>query len=161
MADGSCRGKKDRILSRETALESVLEKWLKGVRPVEVVLKELSAEEMDYDKDPEFAFRFIRAQIAQDLHHILEERGIKPAELARQMGVDRQWINSILNESGNLTIKSVARVACALGCTAEFRIVGADERLAVLPLRRESARVAAMDFEARTKRLAARKAAGS
>jgi len=159
MENGAHAVGKDPVLSRETALESILEKWIKGVRPTEEVLKDLEAAKTDYDRDPEFVFRFIRAQIAQDVHRILEERGIKPAELARQMGVARQWVNNILNESGNLTIKSVARVACVLGCTAGFRIAGPDEHLAVLPLRREPARIAPVDFETRTKGSSARKAA--
>jgi transcriptional regulator with XRE-family HTH domain len=137
---------KDRAVSKEAASNTVLENWLQGVRPYEEVLKELEATKTDYDKDPEFVFRFIRAQIAQDVHRILEERGIKPAELARQMGVDRQWVNNILNESGNLTIKSVARVTCALGCAIGFRIAESGEHIAVLPFHKELAQVSGVEY---------------
>jgi len=55
------------------------------------------------------------------LHNLMEEKGVSRAELAKAMGVSRARVTQILSdECRNLTVRSLARAAYALGEGVQF-----------------------------------------
>lgn len=72
----------------------------------------------------------------------LERQGITLAELARRMGIKQPTLCGMLRGSSNMTLKTMARMALALGCTLKApRLVLVEE--AAPPSR--SARVVRLD----------------
>ena len=75
------------------------------------------------DKDPKFVAVFARAQIAQDVFRVLDEKGISRLSLAVSSSVAKRDIDAILNEKHTPTIEQLAKVACAVGRKLEVRIL--------------------------------------
>lgn len=53
----------------------------------------------------------------------LHASGFSKADLAKMLGVTPQYIRSALDGRRNLTIRSLARIADALGCDVRVRLV--------------------------------------
>ena len=45
----------------------------------------------------------------------MEKNGWSPSELARRMGVSRQHVSIFLNKNGGITLKTIDKIADALG----------------------------------------------
>lgn len=58
-----------------------------------------------------------RRKIASTLSGALTRSGLTQAELARRLRVSQPRVSQILSGDKNLTVKSLARLARALGCT--------------------------------------------
>ena len=52
----------------------------------------------------------------------MEEKKISKLELAHKLGKSKQYISRILKEKTNLTIDSIAHIACALDSTFQIDI---------------------------------------
>jgi len=50
------------------------------------------------------------------------ERGVSQAEVARRTGIQRSALSLIFSGQRNLTLRTIYRIANALGCTIEVRI---------------------------------------
>jgi transcriptional regulator with XRE-family HTH domain len=61
------------------------------------------------------------ANATELLSRLLEERGMSKAELARALGTSRANVTSLLNGSRNMTVRTMAAVAAALGVRITFR----------------------------------------
>lgn len=86
-----------------------------------------------FERDPEYVTEFLKSQFASDIYHAMEEKKLKPAALARLMGVERQYVTRVLNEKVNFTFETLAKFACALDMRVAARLFQHDERVAILP----------------------------
>lgn len=99
----------------------------------------------ELDRDPEFQKRVDAAlnqmRIEQDLVELREARQVSQGELAKRIGVSQPVIARL--ESGrikNLTLRTLARYAAALGGQVRIEIVKPTKRQRVVPLRAVRAR---------------------
>ena len=70
-------------------------------------------------RESELAFDDIAYVFSQQLHALMEEQGLKQAELAKKVGVTEARISKILSGSANLTLKSIAELLVALDARIE------------------------------------------
>ncbi len=54
---------------------------------------------------------------------LMEERKVKKAELARRLGKSRAYVTQMLSGSANLTVRTLAEVAYALGVEVKLEAV--------------------------------------
>lgn len=63
----------------------------------------------------DFKLEGLILDITEDVCKAMEEKGIDRAELADKLGVSRAFISKLLNGTPNLTIKTLMKIADALG----------------------------------------------
>ena len=73
--------------------------------------------------DPEFLSEQLILKLNEEICRVMEEQGISRAELARRLGVQRQFITKLLNGMPNLTLITLVKIATALGVQVEFKVV--------------------------------------
>lgn len=66
--------------------------------------------------DPEFLSEALVLQVNGAIRRRMRELGITQADLAQKLGVSQPYVSKLLNYNGNLTIRSLAALAHALGC---------------------------------------------
>ena len=72
--------------------------------------------------------------IAERLLDTMEVRGINRSELARRLKVDPAYVTKLLRGYANLSLKSLAKVAYAMGLKWKCVMVPADAQIGVLSL---------------------------
>ena len=81
-------------------------------------------------EDAEFrrllAVEALAAGAAELIARLMAEQAVSRAELARRLGKSRAWVTQLLSGKGNLTVKTLAEAAFALG--AELRMEGRSMR---------------------------------
>ena len=60
---------------------------------------------------------------AESICRAMDEQGITRLELARRMGVSRQYVTSFLNAPTNTTLETIIRFARAVGLEMDLRLV--------------------------------------
>lgn len=65
----------------------------------------------------------LRASAAAALASALRQRGLTQRQLAARLGVSEARVSQLLSASGNLTVRTLARVAGALGCKVQVCLV--------------------------------------
>lgn len=84
-----------------------------------------------FENDPDYILHGLLYGIAEDIYVAMEEQGLSQADLAERIGAKRQFVNRFLNTPHNTTLRTVVRLATALGLefTYEFkpREVSGDE----------------------------------
>ncbi len=68
------------------------------------------------------AQEYLIASIAQRVWEVMERKGISRAQLAEALGKSRPFISQVLSGSKNLTLRTVADLADALGCEVEVNL---------------------------------------
>lgn len=102
----------------------------------------LEARIKKYEKDPDFVAEGLAIAIIENALYTMECQGVSRADLAATMGIPKSQVSRIFNAPPNLTLRSIARIALALG-------VQPQELLDVDALaRRAAARIAAEEAEA-------------
>ena len=74
----------------------------------------------DLDDDWEYHLEGLKLDIAIAVTKYMDEQGISSAELARRMGVPPPVITRIRRHTGNVTLKTLAKLAVALGTEASI-----------------------------------------
>ena len=84
--------------------------------PLDEVLTDLKIKPLDLDRDPEFVAGYLKTQFAGLIADAMKTSRISQGELARRMGVSRQYVHKILaeDESVNFTLETIAAILCAL-----------------------------------------------
>lgn len=59
----------------------------------------------------------------------MNEKDISKSKLAEMLGKSRQYVGRILNETANLTVDSIAKIACVLNKSVQVRLYDHDEVL--------------------------------
>jgi transcriptional regulator with XRE-family HTH domain len=70
-----------------------------------------------------YAIEGLVTEAGEFVARLMQEQGVTRAELARRLGKSRAYIMQMLNGSANLTVRTLAEVAYALG--AEVRLEAA------------------------------------
>jgi transcriptional regulator with XRE-family HTH domain len=60
--------------------------------------------------------------IAEDIYAAMEEQGLSQADLAERIGAKRQFVNRFLNTPHNTTLRTVVRLATALGLKFAYEL---------------------------------------
>jgi transcriptional regulator with XRE-family HTH domain len=81
-----------------------------------------SLADADLMRDPEFVLGSLKLAIVGQIREAMERQGVSPADLARLLGDSRQRVSAVLGERGNLTLRTIARYAAALGEPVSLRI---------------------------------------
>ncbi|MBM3332648.1 hypothetical protein FJY68_12520 [candidate division WOR-3 bacterium] len=89
--------------------------------------KELRERLSRLQKDPPFVAQGLKVTFAEDLTRLLEVRGLKEAELARKLGANLGFVNSVLDTENKLTVETMARIALALDARITLRMLPREE----------------------------------
>lgn len=73
-------------------------------------------------KDPAYQAERLALAVTEEISRRMQEEGVTKAELARRLGVSKARITHLLNGSPNLTLRTIASVAVALGSEVDLRI---------------------------------------
>ena len=102
----------------------------------------LEARIKKYEKDPDFVAEGLAIAIIENALYTMQSQGVSRSDLAATMGIPKSQVSRLFNAPPNLTLRSIARIALALG-------VPPQELLDVAaPARRAAARIAAEEAEA-------------
>ena len=101
---------------------------------------------MRLERDPEFVADFLKMQFVEDIYHAMADKKLKPAALAKLMGVERQYVTRVLNEKANFTFETLAKIACALDMHVAARLYARGEYLAIRPVLKNPQLFAYPDF---------------
>ncbi len=78
-------------------------------------------------ESPEFrklyAIEGLVTEAGEFIARLLQEKGVTKAELARRLGKSRAYITQMLSGSANLTVRTLAEVAYALGVEVKLEAV--------------------------------------
>ncbi|MDO8690313.1 MAG: helix-turn-helix transcriptional regulator [Dehalococcoidia bacterium] len=75
-----------------------------------------------YERDPDYVAEGLAIQIIEDVIRSMQRKGISRSDLASIMGVARAYITRMFNAPPNLTLRSIAQLALALGLNPEVRL---------------------------------------
>ncbi len=64
----------------------------------------------------------VRVSILSQVNQLMAESGVSQVELANRLGVSRQRVCQILADKNNFTVRSLVRLAGALGCRVEVSL---------------------------------------
>jgi transcriptional regulator with XRE-family HTH domain len=67
------------------------------------------------------------SDFARELHGLMKRRGVTNAELARRIGVERQYVTKLLG-GANVTLHTMVKLAMALDAVVRVRLEGKEER---------------------------------
>ena len=71
---------------------------------------------------PEFETELLIAQATDEIARVLHEQGLTRADLAERLGTTRALVTHVLSGSRNMTLRTVASFACALGQRCAVRL---------------------------------------
>ena len=80
----------------------------------------------EYSQDADYLAEAMALRFAEDAARLMQSQGISRAKLAGQMGVSRAYITRIFDAPPNLTLRSIAKLAIALGLTPEIHVCHPD-----------------------------------
>jgi transcriptional regulator with XRE-family HTH domain len=69
----------------------------------------------EYEYDPDFIAEHMAMVVVEDALGIMQGRGLTRTNLANTLGVSKAQVSRLFNAPPNLTLRSVARLAVALG----------------------------------------------
>lgn len=64
----------------------------------------------------------VRVSILSQVNQLMADTGVSQVELANRLGITRQRVCQILADKNNFTIRSLVRIAAALGCRVEVTL---------------------------------------
>ena len=73
-------------------------------------------------QDPEYLRDWLALDLSEQILAVLEDEGLSRADLAERLGVSRQYVTKLLNRTPNLTLRSLAEIAAALGRQVTVRL---------------------------------------
>ena len=69
----------------------------------------------EYEDDPDFIAEGLAIAVIEDALRIMQSKGLSRSDLANIMGVSKAQVSRTFNAPPNLTLRSIARLAAALG----------------------------------------------
>ncbi|MBI2304414.1 MAG: helix-turn-helix transcriptional regulator [Chloroflexi bacterium] len=75
----------------------------------------LAPYEAKFERDPDYIAEHLAILIVEQALGMMERKGISRAQLSDLMGVSRSYITRVFNAPPNLTLRSIAHLALALG----------------------------------------------
>lgn len=80
-----------------------------------------------YQTDPDFIAEGLAIAVTEQALRLMRDRGVTQAHLAENMGVSRGYVSRIFSAPPNLTLRSVAQLAVALGTRPRISILPDNE----------------------------------
>jgi len=71
--------------------------------------------EEQYANDPDYIAERLALRVTEEAAKIMQNPGLSRADLAARMNVSRAYVTKIFDAPPNLTLRSIARLALALG----------------------------------------------
>ena len=65
----------------------------------------------------------VKVEISEQIYLAMKRQGISKAELACRLGKSRAYVIKMLQGNANFTIESLVRIARALNCKVDFRLL--------------------------------------
>lgn len=84
-------------------------------------------------EDADYVAEGLALHVAEQVVQIMDDRGITRAELSEMLGVSRAYVTKVLNAPPNLTLRSIAAVAIALGGRPAVEILTRDSGRGLRP----------------------------
>jgi transcriptional regulator with XRE-family HTH domain len=84
--------------------------------------REFAERKKQYETDPDYILHGLLYDIAEDIYAAMEEQGLTQAELSERIGAHRQFVNRFLNTPHNTTLRTVVRLATALGLEFTYEL---------------------------------------
>jgi transcriptional regulator with XRE-family HTH domain len=72
--------------------------------------------ESQFKQDPEYHAEGIRLRFYESILEHMEQQNITRAELARRLGCKPSYVSRIFNDTANISVLSLARIAFAVDC---------------------------------------------
>ena len=66
------------------------------------------------ENDPDALTEDLVLDVTEQLYRRMQERGMRPSELAKRLGVSRAFVSQLLNGKSNMTLRTLVGVAFAL-----------------------------------------------
>ena len=85
-------------------------------------------------KNPEYLQEWLVINLSEDILAIMEEENLSRSDLAARLGVSRQYVTKLINRTPNLTLRSLAEIAAALGRQVTVRLEMPPPPLAATPM---------------------------
>jgi transcriptional regulator with XRE-family HTH domain len=76
-----------------------------------------------YSDDPDYRAEGMAIDLAQQIAFKMDALEMSRSELAELLGVNRAYVSKVLNAPPNLTLRSIAAVAIALGIKVEPKVI--------------------------------------
>jgi len=89
--------------------------------------RELTAEA---ESSPEYWVDVAINDFARELHALMKRRGVSNAELARRLGVKRQFVSKLLG-GANVTLGTMVKLAMALDAVVRVGLEGKEDRVSL------------------------------
>jgi transcriptional regulator with XRE-family HTH domain len=74
----------------------------------------------EFRNDPDFVAEQLVLIVGEAMVECMGFRGMRRADLAKQMGVSKAYITKLLNGKPNVTLRTLAHVAVALGANVDL-----------------------------------------
>ena len=79
-----------------------------------------------YRDDPVFVAEQLIIEINEEICRQMAQENVNRAELARRLGVTRQFITKLLNGNPNLTVLTLVKIAVALGARVKMNFISGE-----------------------------------
>jgi transcriptional regulator with XRE-family HTH domain len=136
-----------------TEIPDELKDLFEDCPPVDEVLREWQPlEKIDWERDPIFVSEYLKAEFMNDVWASLEQQGLSQSDLAERMGWSRQYASRVLKSQMNLTIETMAKLACALGLRLSIKLHRPDERMEIVPVTRRKKNVVPLPERQKTEK---------
>ena len=76
-----------------------------------------------FEDDAEYRAGLLRLKLYEDILRVMEEQGVTRAELASRLSCSKAYVTKLFNDSTNVTLYTLVRIALALGCDVELSLV--------------------------------------
>jgi len=77
----------------------------------------------DAEKSPHYHVSKLQLEIGEVIYKTMKEKGWNKSELARRLGVSRQFVHKLLKCDENLTLLSLVKISMVLGIKVGIRFV--------------------------------------
>jgi|GEM_PF-3483288 len=81
-----------------------------------------------------YAVAGAKLDFAADVQRLMDQQGLKRADLAERIGKSRPYVTKLLSGDANPTIETIVRTVHAMGGRIHIKIAGTDERLLYIRL---------------------------
>lgn len=76
-----------------------------------------------FEDDVEYQAGLLRLKLFEDILSLMEAQGVTRAELASRLSCSKAYVTKLFNDSTNVTLHTLVRIALALGCDVELSLV--------------------------------------
>jgi transcriptional regulator with XRE-family HTH domain len=76
-----------------------------------------------YAGDVDYEVGLLRLKLYEDILRLMAEQGVSRAELAKRLSCSKAYVSKLFNDSANITLHTLVRIALAVKCDVEIAFV--------------------------------------